>query len=121
MVERGEFNVRKPSTDHWYDFSIGTSKCHLTADLLNREKKIRINMWIPDDKELYDTFIQNKDYIEQEIGLKLEWDRNDSKKASKAFTYLNKFSLSKQDDFIDISNKMIDLLVLFRKAFLRYI
>ena len=26
---------RKPTTDHWYDFAIGSSKCHLCCSLVN--------------------------------------------------------------------------------------
>jgi len=118
--ERGDFNVRKAGTDHWYDFSIGTSRCHLSAELINKENRIRINMYIPDDKELYDVFFLNKGSIEQSIGLPLEWERLDSKKASRIYSYINDFSFSKPDKYRALSNSMLNLLVKFRTAFKPY-
>jgi hypothetical protein len=119
--ERAEFNIRKPSTDHWYDFSIGTSVCHLSAELVNKENKIRINIYIPDDKEQFDIFVANKDNIESVVGRPLKWERLDNKKASRIYTYIDDFSFSKSNNFRAISNKMIDLLVKFRSAFKPYI
>ena len=121
MKVRKQFNVRKPSTDHWYDFSIGTSTCHLSADLLNKEGKVRINMWIPNNKAQYDRFFENKENIESLIGFTLDWDRLDNKKASRICTYIDNFSFAKPSEFENISNKMIDILVIFRKSFEPYI
>ena len=122
MEERGEFNIRKPSTDHWYDFSIGTSRCYLNVDLLSREKKVRVNMFIPDDKEIFDLFLENRTQIESSVGIKLQWDRLNDKKASRIYTYINNFSLDdKEDNHIQLSNEIIDMLIKFRKAFKLYI
>ena len=113
--------MRKPSTDHWYDFSIGTSTCHLSADLLNKEGKVRINMWIPNNKVQYDRFFENRNSIEGYLGFSLDWDRLDNKKASRICTYIDNFSFSKPNEFEIISNKMIDILVMFRTAFQNHI
>lgn len=121
MRERKQFNTRKPSTDHWYHFSIGTSTCHLSADLLNKEGKVRINMWIPNSKAQYDYFFENKDSIESSLGMSLDWDRIDNKKASRICTYIDGFSFSKPSEFENISHKMIDRLVKFRTVFQDYI
>ena len=117
MRERNEFNIRKASTDHWYDFSVGTSACHFTVELLNKEKKVRVNMWIPDDKNLFDMFLSHKEAVELAIGEKLIWDRMDAKKGSRICTYIDGFSFSKPENYSAVSNRMIDKLVLFRKAF----
>ena len=34
------FNIRKPSTDHWYSVAIGSSKCHLSVVLINKNNLI---------------------------------------------------------------------------------
>ena len=59
------FNKRKPSTDHWYSVAVGTSQCHISIELVNKDHKIRIGLWIPDNKELFDTFMEHKTEIEQ--------------------------------------------------------
>lgn len=121
LAERRDFNVRKASTDHWYDFAIGTSMCHLSAELINKENRVRLNMYIPDNKELFDKFYENKDKIEQVTGIPLEWERLDNKKASRIYTYLEGFSLALSEEYENISNKMIDILAKYKKAFKPYL
>ena len=62
LEERKSFNPRKASMDHWYSLPIGTSQCHLgLAILTKKEKKIRLEVHIPKNKELYDYFFENKE------------------------------------------------------------
>ena len=121
LAERRDFNVRKASTDHWYDFAIGTSLCHLSAELINKENRVRLNMYIPDNKDLFDKFYDNKDRIEQVAGIPLVWERLDNKKASRIYTYLEGFSLALPEEYENISNKMIDILSRYKKAFKPYL
>jgi len=119
--ERKEFNIRKAAPQHWMDFSIGSSECNLSADLLNEKKSIRINMSIPNNKELFEEFLKNKDKIESIVGEKLVWNKLENKKASKISTIIGGFSFEDKEKYNDLSNKMIDKLVLFRKAFKQFI
>ncbi|MDZ4197349.1 MAG: DUF4268 domain-containing protein [Candidatus Izemoplasmatales bacterium] len=121
LNEGGDFNVRKASVDHWYDFTIGTSKCYLVSELFNKDKRIRISMYIPDDKELFSVFYLNKEAIERSIGVELVWEIQDSKKSCRIFSYINDFSFSKPEKYIELSNSMIDLLSKYRMAFKPYI
>lgn len=55
VAERGKpFNVRKASTDHWYDIAIGVSGCHVALNLVNKDSCVVIELYINDDKELFD-------------------------------------------------------------------
>jgi hypothetical protein len=119
--ERKEFNLRKPAPDHWMNFSIGSSDCSLSADLLNDENFIRINMSIPDNKELFDEFLKNKEMIENIVGEKLNWDKKEGRKSSSIYTTIVGFSFKEKDKYNELSNKIIDKLVLFRKAFKQFI
>jgi len=87
-----KLSLHKPSYDHWYTFKLGSSKYHLTINLLDVENRIRIALWINNDKETYDKLFTNKDKIESIYGEKLEWDRKDSRKASWVADYLSDFS-----------------------------
>ena len=61
LEQRGKpFNKRKATTDHWYSIAMGSSECHISIDLVNKEHKIRIGVWIAANKELYDHFYANK-------------------------------------------------------------
>ena len=115
------FNKRKATTDHWYSVAVGSSQCHISIDLVNREHKIRISMWIPDNKSLYDTFYSNKDSIEKEIGHSINWDKLDDKKAAYAYTFIEGLDFNKQDNYDALMNSVINEVLLFRKAFKSYI
>ena len=76
--------LRKPRGQHWYDLSIGTSKAHLSLTVVTRDKLITAQLYIPDDKELFDRLYARKDAIEKDLGFELDWQRLDGKKASAA-------------------------------------
>ena len=55
LVERGKpFNIRKPTADHWYDIAVGTSEAHISLTIVNREGCVGVELYISDNKELYD-------------------------------------------------------------------
>ncbi len=116
--ERGKpFNKHKPSTDHWYTVAVGSSKCHISIDLVNKDHKIRVGLWIDDSKDMFDYFFENKDTIESATKVKLEWDKLDNKKASAIYTYIPKLSFNDQSNYPDLMNKAIDLVIAIREAF----
>ncbi|MBR1417996.1 MAG: DUF4268 domain-containing protein, partial [Synergistaceae bacterium] len=68
------FNRRKPSGDHWMEFSIGSSAYHvLVSQIRKRSSKLSAELYIYDDKDLFNHLFQNKDTIEAEAGLKFDW------------------------------------------------
>ena len=46
------FNKHKATTDHWYTVAIGSSKCNLSIDLVNKDNRIRVSLWISDRKSV---------------------------------------------------------------------
>jgi len=115
------FNKRKATTDHWYSVAIGSSQCHISIDLVNRDHKIRISTWIPDNKDLYDVFFENRETIEAAIGHPISWDRLDDKKAAYAYTFIEGLDFSDQSNYDELMEKSISEVLLFRKAFKPYI
>ena len=116
--ERGKpFNKHKPSTDHWYTVAVGSSKCHISIDLVHKDHKIRVGLWIDDSKDMFNYFFENKDTIESAAKVKLEWDKLDNKKASAIYTYITKLSFNDQSNYPDLMNKVIDLVIAIREAF----
>ena len=91
------FKSRKAQPQHWYDISVGSSACHISICILSQERKCRLDLWIGDNKELYDGLLAKKDEIEATIGRELIWDRKEGSKASSV-----SFELP---DEIDIYNK----------------
>ena len=118
LVDRGKpFNVRKATTDHWYDVAIGVSGVHVSMTLVNKEGCIGIELYINDDKELYDKLSEEKEKIEQELDLTLDWQRLDDKKASRIMYRIPGLNFDNHDNYDQLINEMIDKALLFVKVF----
>lgn len=118
LEQRGKpFNKRKATTDHWYSVAMGSSECSISIDLVNKEHKIRVGVWVADNKELYDHFYAHKEEIEASCGFELYWDRLDDKKASLACAYIHGLDFDNQDNYPELINKAIDLVLTLKKAF----
>lgn len=79
VIEKGRpFNIRKATTDHWYDVALGTSEAHISITLVSKNNYIAIEVYINNNKDLYDSLYQMKDEIEEKLGLSLEWLRLDN-------------------------------------------
>ncbi len=122
LIDKGKpFNVRKATTDHWYDVAIGTSSAHVTITLVNKESKIGVELYISDDKELFDKLFEKKNLIEDELGFKLDWQRLDNSKASRIKYYINGLDFDNHSNYDELINKTIDLAVVMRGIFKKYI
>lgn len=115
------FNKRKATADHWYSVAVGSSQCHISIDLVNREHKIRISMWIPNNKELYDTFYLNKDTIEKSLGYLISWDKLEGKKAACAYTFIEGLDFNNKDNYDSLMITIIKKVEQFRDSFKPYI
>ena len=122
LDSRGKpFNKRKATTDHWYSVGIGSSRCYISIDLVNKQHKMRVGFWIPNDKSLFDSLLENKNEIEQSVGQTLDWDRLEGKKASVICAEIPGLNFNKQDNYPELMNKAIDMVLSFRDAFKPFI
>jgi hypothetical protein len=80
-----ELKLRTPRPQHWFDVAIGRSDCHVSLVVDSREDKVRCELYIPDSKELYQTFLSCREEIEKELSISepLEWQELPGKKASR--------------------------------------
>lgn len=76
---RKAFSSQKPQPQHWYNLAAGTSQYHISLTANTQKKRIGAEIYISDNKELFEQFKSQKADIEQELGMKLEW-----REASKA-------------------------------------
>ena len=122
LEQRGKpFNKRKATTDHWYSVAIGSSEAQISIDLVNKEHKIRVGLWITDNKDLFDAMHQSKDEIEASLGFSLDWLRLDKKKASIICTYIKGLDFKAKDNYTQLMNDTIDLVVRMRKVLSKYV
>jgi hypothetical protein len=73
--------LRKARPQHWYDISLGNSIAHLTLTMNTQANFISCEVYISDNKELFDKLFLKKEKIEEELGTSLKWLRLDNKKA----------------------------------------
>ncbi|NCU29940.1 DUF4268 domain-containing protein [Candidatus Saccharibacteria bacterium] len=116
-----KLGVRKPSYDHWRDFKLGSSKYHLTVNLLDVERKIRVALWISEGKDIFDKLYVNKDAIELAYGSELEWDRKDLQKAAWVADYIPGFSYDDQTNWRQLQEKAIAKVLDFHRALKPYL
>lgn len=122
VVSRGKpFNLRKANTDHLYDVAMGTSDAHITIDLVNKDNRIVVEVYISDNKELFDTLEKHKEEIEQELGFSLIWDRLDGKKASRIKYCIPGLNFDDHSNYNGLMNQTIDAAVKLRDTFKKYI
>ncbi len=122
IIERGKpFNVRKATTDHWYDVALGTSEAHISISLVNKESCITVEVYVSDNKKIFDDLYAKKDNIEQELGLNLDWQRLDDKKASRIKYSIPGLNFDNHSNYAELMNTVIDKVVLFKKVFKKYI
>lgn len=122
LIDKGKpFNVRKATTDHWYDVAIGSSSSHISIELINKEKHIRIGLYMVDDKEYFDKLFANKDTIETQLGIKLEWQRECSGNVSRVKYKLPGLDYDNHSNYDELINKSIDIAANMQKVFKKYI
>lgn len=114
------FKKRKPGTDHWMTLSLGSSAYHLDICTLKNRNAISVELYISDDKSIFQQLLRHKGEIESEIGLELDWRELPDKKASriiieKSVNLDNPGEWNLQFDWI------IDMCIKFKSAFKKYI
>lgn len=95
-TQKTSFKARKAQAQHWYDLSIGSAKIHLSLVAAVRENFLRVSLYIPDNKELYNSLKSNRVEIEKSFGFPLDWQDLPAAKASR---------IAFERDNIDIKQK----------------
>ena len=122
VSERGKpFNLRKATTDHWYNVAIGVSGVLVEITLVNKEGCVGIALYIIDDKELFDYLNEKKIEIESKLGFELDWQRLDGKKASRIIYRISGLNFDDHSNYDSLMNDIIDKVILFVKVFKKYV
>lgn len=115
------FNKRKAMAQHWYDVAVGRSDCHIGISLVNKEGKINIEFYIPDNKDLFDHLEAHKQAIEEVFGHQLDWNRLEGKKASKITHTIDGLDFDDQSNYADLIQQIMVIVPKMRSAFKGYI
>ena len=112
------FNLRKPSADHWMDFSCGSSTYHLAMTIKGKDL-LGVEIYSPNDKEQFAKFESARAAIEKELGFKMDWQLLPDKKASRIYfaTKLNWLdSTHRKECFVWLSEKAVALKKVFGQS-----
>lgn len=90
------FNRRKGSPDNWLVLPLGSSRYHISLTA-KTNRLLGAEVYIPDDKELYQHFFNHKEAIEKELGFTMDWQPLPNKSAAR-------IEITRTGDFIDLEN-----------------
>ena len=114
------FNKRKPTTDHWMDFSIGSSACHIAVSQIQKRKAVDVELYINDDKELFKSLFAHKDEIEKNMEMELEWKELPERKASRILIEKT-VDLDDRATWPEQFEYIMDTCIKMKRAFKRYL
>lgn len=114
------FNKRKPNTDHWMDFSIGSSACHISVTQIQKRNKVGVELYINDDKELFKGLHSHKDEVESAMGFALDWRELPERKASRIIVEKD-VKFDDQNAWPQQFEYIMDVCMKMKKAFRKYI
>ncbi|MBN2015619.1 DUF4268 domain-containing protein [Candidatus Dojkabacteria bacterium] len=114
------FKFRTPRPQHWYDISIGSSEAHAACTLNSFEDRISVELYIPDNKDLFENLFKKKSTIEKDIGEKFKWMRLPKKKAS-GIRIDRKGNIDNEDDWENYFKWLIEKISKFKKVFPKYL
>lgn len=117
------FKRRKPSTDYWLTFRIGSSSCHLSVSQIRDRRlnnELYVELYIPEDKNLFHSLLDNKAEIEAETGLTFDWRELPERKASR-IVLAKTVDFGDKDQWPDHFVWLEDVLLKMKKAFKKYL
>ena len=114
------YKPRKPSTDHWMDFAIGSSGCHLTVDQIYKNDCLMVELYIREDKELFRSLYSRKDSIEGALNMKFDWRELPNRKASRIIR-MRDADLNDRNQWPEQFDWIMDSLLRMRAEFKKYI
>ena len=122
VATRGKpFNIRKPTVRHWYSVSIGKTGASISINLVNKDSNVVLELYIDDNKQLFDMLYEERDSIESELGFKMEWQRLNHKKASRIKCLIPGLDFKNHANYEILMNQIVDKVVVMKKVFAAHI
>lgn len=121
IANNSPFNVKKATNRHYYNINIGTSKAKISICLYDKKLQIGVELYIFDNKDLYDSLYVCKEEIEKELTFALDWQRLDNKKASRIKHYINGLNFDDHSNYNELMLEIIEKVKIMKKVFTKYI
>ena len=117
----GSAASRSEVASDWYDVALGTSDAHIAINLVNKDGNIVVEVYINDNKELFDALYGSREEIESQLGFDLAWDRLDNKKASRIKHTIPGLNFDDHSNYDMLMNQIIDIAVKMRDVLKKYL
>lgn len=118
--QQRKIRFQKSYPQHWTVISIGSSEAHVSITINSRENIFGVELYIQDNKELFAYLLSQKEAIERELGLQLEWMELPEKKASRIkISYPGNFE--REEKWETHCSWILDVVEKFQAVFSRYI
>ena len=114
------FRRRKPSKDHWMNFSIGSSACHIAVSQIQKRNELIVELYISEDKDLFQSLLQNKKAIEDAAEMKFDWRELPERKASRIVVE-KAVDLADHSQWTSQFEWVIEMMLKMKKAFKPYL
>lgn len=96
---------------------MGTSEAHISITLVSKSNSIGIEIYINNNKELFDKLYDSSVEIQEELGFNMNWQRLDNKKASRIIYYIKCLGFNKHENYNKLINEVIDKIIKIRDIF----
>lgn len=116
----GEFKRRKPSADHWLDYSIGSSECYISVSQIRNRNELNVALYIRNNEELYQSLAEHQDEIDKKAGIPLSWCKLEGRKASKIMI-ARTAAFEDQGRWSEQFDWLMDTMLKVKRAFKKYI
>lgn len=118
VIARGKpFNIHKAGSAHWYDVSVGTSGVKISIALINKDSYISVELYIFDNKALFDKLFEERKEIENQLGFEMEWLRLEKSKASRILYKIKGLNFDDHSNYDKLIEEAIDKAVKMREVF----
>jgi hypothetical protein len=107
--------LRAPLPQHWTNIGIGTSLAHVVLTMHRPDERLGCELYINDEKDLYQYLMRNRAAIEKEIGSELEW--YEAKKACRIRQYRFRFDIENPQNYPAHFDWLLERATTFRKIF----
>lgn len=104
-----------PSPQHWYNISIGNSEAHLGLTINTREGSLGCELYIDDNKQLFEYLKAKSAELEEQLKGRLEWI--EAKKACRVVLRKEGVDLDDEKNINNLFDWMIENATVFYKVF----
>ena len=118
VIARGKpFNIHKAGSAHWYDVSVGTSEAKISIALINKDSYVSVELYIYDNKALFDKLFEKHEEIEHQLGFEIEWLRLENSKASRIQSKIDGLNFDDHSNYDELIEEAIDKAIKMREVF----